>query len=81
MFFRLAFQPGLETAGAGVDDQDGEVGLAGAGDHVGDKVSVAWGIEDGECGLVGFELVHADVDCDALAPFVGALVEYPCQCK
>lgn len=77
MFFRLAFEAGFEVAGTGVDDEDGEVGLAGAGDHVGDEVAVAGSVEDGEGGVGGGELVVCSVDCDAAFTFFGALVHDP----
>ena len=44
VFFRLAFKTGFETAGTGVDDEDGEVGLASTSDHVGNEVPVARGV-------------------------------------
>ena len=62
VFFGLAFEAGFEVANAGVDDEDGKVGLACAGNHVGDEVSVAGRVEDGEAGGFGFEFVHGDVD-------------------
>lgn len=48
MFTRLAFKSGFEIPCAGVDDEDGEVGLAGAGDHIGNEVAVAGCVKDGK---------------------------------
>lgn len=74
VFFRLSFKAGFKTAGAGVNDEDGEIGLASTSDHVGNKVPVAWGVEDGEVGLFGLELVGGNVDCDASVSLLGAVV-------
>ena len=74
MFFGLAFETGFEVSCAGVDDKDGEIGLAGPCDHVGDEVSVTWGIEDREAGSFRFELVHGNVDGDASISLFGALI-------
>ena len=45
----------FETPLVGWDDQDGNIGLGGTGDHVLDEVTVSWSIDDGEVELVGFE--------------------------
>lgn len=74
MFACLAFESGFETPCAGVDDKDGEVGLAGAGDHVGDEVTVTRGVKDGKICKRGREGVGRDVDCDPATAFFRALV-------
>ena len=79
VFFGLAFETGFEVASAGVDDEDGEVGLACAGNHVGNEVSVAGGVEDGEAGGFGFEFVHGDVDGYTSVSLFCTLIEHPCQ--
>ena len=79
VFFGLAFEAGFEVASAGVDDEDGEIGLACAGNHVRDEVSVARSVEDGEAGGVGFEFVHGDVDGYTSVSLFCTLIEYPCK--
>lgn len=79
MFFGLAFEAGFEVAGAGVNDEDGEVGLTCAGNHVGNEVSVARGVEDGEAGGFGFEFVHGDVDGYTSVSLICTLIEHPCK--
>lgn len=79
VFFGLAFEAGFEVAGAGVDDEDGEVGLACAGNHVGYEVPVARSVEDGEAGGVGFEFVHGDVDGYTSVSLFCTLIEHPCK--
>lgn len=74
MFARLSLQSGFETPCAGVDDEDGEVGLAGAGDHVGNEVAVARGVKDGEVCKGGREGVGCYVDCYPATAFFRALV-------
>lgn len=79
VFFGLALEAGFEVASAGVDHENGKVGLACAGNHVGDEVSVAGGVEDGEAGGFGFEFVHGDVDGYTSVSFLCTLIEHPCQ--
>ena len=79
VFFGLAFEAGFEVASAGVDDEDGEIGLTCAGNHVGYEVSVARSVEDGEAGGVGFELVHGDVDGYTSVSLFCTLIEHPCK--
>lgn len=74
MFARLAFKAGFKAPCAGVDDEDGEVGLAGAGDHVGNEVAVAGCVKDGEICKRGGEGVGCDVDCYPATAFFRALV-------
>merc|ERR1719181_1705155 len=38
----------LELTSGGSDDQNGDVGLGGASDHVLDEITMSWGINDGE---------------------------------
>ena len=79
VFFGLAFEAGFEVASAGVDDEDGEVGLTCASNHVGDEVSVAGRVEDSEAGGFGFEFVHGNVDGYASVSLFCTLIEHPCQ--
>lgn len=79
VFFGLAFEAGFEVAGAGVDDEDGEVGLACAGNHVRDEISMARSVEDGEAGGVGFEFVHGDIDGYTSVSLFCTLIEHPCK--
>ena len=79
VFFRLAFEARFKVASAGVDDENGEVGLACTGNHVGDKVSVAGGVEDGKAGGFGFEFVHGDVDSHTSISLFCTLIEHPCK--
>ena len=81
MLFGLALEARFETASAGINDKDREVSLAGAGNHVGDKVSVARGIENGKSCLLGFKFVGGNVNCDASDSFLGALIQDPCKGK
>ena len=74
VFFGLAPEAGFEVACAGVYDEDGEVSLAGPGDHVGDEIPVTRGIEDREAGVFRFKLVHSNIDGDAPVSLFGALI-------
>jgi len=55
---------GLESSLGGVDDEDGNIGLGGSGDHVLDEITVSRGVNDGEGVLGGLELPEGDVDGD-----------------
>lgn len=79
MLFGLTSEAGFEAPRAGVNDEDGEIGLACTGNHVGYEVPMAGCIEDGEAGVLSLELVHRDVDCDASISFFCSLIQYPCQ--
>jgi len=54
----------LETTGGRVDDQDGNIGLGSAGNHVLDEISVAGGIDHSEIVLGGLELPESDINGD-----------------
>ena len=51
---------------AGVDQQDGDVGMARAGRHVARVLLMARGIDDDETALRGLEIAPGDIDGDAL---------------
>ena len=55
---------GLESSLGGVDDENGNIGLGGSGDHVLDEITVSRGINDGEGVLGGLELPEGDIDGD-----------------
>ncbi len=77
MLLSLTPQPGFKSAGAGVDDKNGEVGLTGSSNHVRDKILVTRGIEDCEGRVLRLEPVGGDVHRDAPAAFFGRLVQNP----
>ena len=54
----------LETTRGGVDNEHGTVGLGGTGDHVLDKVTVTWGVDDCAVVLWCLELPQSNVDGD-----------------
>src|SRR5262249_38293823 len=55
-----------EHAGAGVDEEDGEIGSRGAGRHIARILLVTRRGGDGEAQPVGGEIAIGDVDGDAL---------------
>jgi len=67
----------LEAAEGRVDDEHGDVGLRGAGDHVLDEVAVAGGVDHGVVELGGLELPEGDVDGDATLALGLEVVEHP----
>lgn len=81
MLLSLAPQPGFESTGAGIDDEDGEVGLTGSSNHVRDKIFVTRGIEDREGRVLRLEPVGGDVYRDSSAAFFGRLVQDPGERK
>jgi len=66
VFSGLSFggNSGFEFFGGSGDDQNGDVGLGGSGDHVFDEVSVSRGVDDGAGVFLGVEFVQGDVDGD-----------------
>ena len=73
---QVAVAPGLgEHALAGVDEDDGEVGGRGAGDHVAGVLLVARGVGDDELAPLGGEEAVGDVDGDALLALGGEAVD------
>jgi len=68
---------GLELTDTGGDDEDGAIGLRGSGDHVLDKVTVAWRVDDGDLVLVGLELPEGDIDGDTSLSLGLQLVQNP----
>ena len=79
MLARLAVlrDPGLELALARRDDEDRDVGLGRARDHVLDEVAVARGVDDRDDVLLRLELPERDVDRDPALALVLELVEDP----
>jgi hypothetical protein len=61
----------------GGDDEDGAIGLRSTGNHVLDKISVTWGIDDGDFVFVGFEFPEGDIDGDTSFSFGLQFVEDP----
>ncbi len=64
-----------QDAFARIDQDDGEVGGRGAGDHVASILFVARGVGDNEFAAVGGEEPIGDVDGDALFPLGGQAVD------
>ena len=60
---------------ARVDEDDGELGGRGAGDHVARVLLVAGGIGDDELALLGAEEAVGDVDGDALLALGGQAID------
>ncbi len=58
----------LGRAGAGIDEQQHEIGGRTARDHVARVLGVAGGVRDDEPALRGGEVAVGDVDGDALFP-------------
>ena len=54
------------NAVAGIDEQDGHVGVRGAGRHVAGILLVPGRIDDDEAAVRGLEIAPGDVDGDAL---------------
>jgi len=67
----------FELTSTGGDDEDGAIGLGGTSNHVLDEISVAWGVDDGELVLLGFELPEGDIDGDTSFSFSLELVQNP----
>ncbi len=59
----------FDDAVAGVDQDDGEFGGGGAGDHVAGVLHVAGGVGEDEAAAGGGEVAVGDVDGDALLAF------------
>ncbi len=59
----------FDDAVAGVDEDHGEVGGGGAGDHVAGVLHVAGGVGEDEAAACGGEVAVGDVDGDALFAF------------
>jgi hypothetical protein len=68
---------GLELTSSTGDDEDGAIGLGGTSDHVLDKVTVTWGIDDSNHELGGLELPEGDIDGDTTLTLGLELVEHP----
>jgi hypothetical protein len=56
----------FQQAGAGIDQQDRQIGGRGAGCHVAGILLVAGRVGDDEGALVGGEIAIGDIDGDAL---------------
>lgn len=75
MFLCLAFQTRFEVADGCINHENGEVGLTDASDHVGNKVSMVWCVEDSEFRPLRLQVVSGDVDGYSPRSFFRALVE------
>lgn len=69
---------GLETTLGRVNDENGNIGLGGTGNHVLDEITVTGGIDDGEVELGGLELPESDIDGDTTLTLGLELVKNPC---
>jgi hypothetical protein len=58
-----------QHAMAGIDEDDGQVGIGCAGDHVAGVLLVAGGIRDDELAACGGEVAVGNIDRDALLAF------------
>lgn len=67
----------FELAFASRNHKKSDVGLRGARNHVFDKISVSWCIDDSEVVLGALELPQSDVDGDAALTFSLKFVEDP----
>ena len=79
VLFGLAFETGLEAVLLRIDNEDGEVGLGHACDHIGDEVSVTRGIQDGEARLLSLERDSGNIDRNTAASLFVGLVHEPCK--
>lgn len=77
MFFGLALQSRLEAVFLGVDNQDSEVGLGHTSNHVGNEVSVAWRVKDGEACVLCFEGHSSDIHCHTATSLLVCLIHEP----
>ena len=55
----------LKLARLGVDDKNAAVCMRGSGDHIGNEVTVAWGIEDTEAPVLSREVLRCHLNRDA----------------
>ena len=80
VFSGLSFlsDTGFEFSSSGGDDEDGNIGLRGSGNHILDEISVSGGINDGEVVFGGLEFPEGDIDGDTSFSFGLQLVEDPC---
>merc|ERR1712050_348758 len=67
----------LELTDTSGDDEDGAIGLGSTSNHVLNKVSVAWGINNGDLVLAGLELPEGNIDGDTSLSLGLELVENP----
>ena len=76
----IAVTAGLrQDALAGIDENDGEVGSRGAGDHVARVLFMSWRVGDDEFPLLGGEEAIGDIDGDALLALGGQAVDQECE--
>mmetsp|Transcript_27789 Transcript_27789/g.88213 ORF Transcript_27789/g.88213 Transcript_27789/m.88213 type:complete len:440 (+) Transcript_27789:3276-4595(+) len=68
---------GLELTSAGGDDEEGDIGLGGTGDHVLDEITVARGVNHGVVVLRGLELPQGDINGDTALALGLQVVEHP----
>ena len=69
----------FEDALARIDQDDGGVGVGGAGDHVAGVLLVAGRVGDNELALVGGEVAIGHVAGDALFALCTEAVEQQCE--
>jgi len=79
VFSGLSFlsESSFELSGSSGDDEDGNIGLRGSGNHILNEISVSGGVDDGEGVLVGLEFPEGDIDGDTSFSFGLELVEDP----
>ena len=67
----------LELTSTGGNDEDGNIGLRGTGNHVLDKITVTRGIDNGEVELGGLELPEGNINGDTTLTLGLKLVQNP----
>ena len=72
------FEPSLELAIPGRDDQGRNIGLRRAFDHVRDVFLVAWGVKDRKAPHLGLEEDLADLNGLTLLAFLGVDIDDVC---
>ena len=67
----------LELTSTGGNDEDGNIGLRGTGNHVLDEITVTRGIDNGEVELGGLELPEGNINGDTTLTLSLKLVQNP----
>lgn len=68
-------ESGLEFSLTGRDDENGDVGLSGSGDHLRDEVLVTGSVKNGVATLVGLEVGASDLDSLSLRARKGSVAD------
>jgi hypothetical protein len=68
----------LETTLGRVNDQNGNIGLRGSGNHVLDEITVSGSIDDSEGVLGGLELPQSNINGDTTFAFGLEVIKDPC---